>query len=62
MAKRKWVMPKRKLVKVGVAKDKVGVLNKVASHGQNGQTGGSHMKLIYGSNKVVRNKQEQANS
>ena len=62
MAKRKWVMPKRNLVKVGVAKEKVGVLNKVVGHGQSGQTGGSPMKLIYGSNKVVRNKQQQANS
>ena len=62
MAKRKWVMPKRKLVKVGLGKDKVGVLNKVVGHGQNGQTGGSPMKLIHGSHKVVRNKQQQANS
>ena len=54
-------MPKRKLVKVCVAKEKEGVLNKVVGHGQSGQTGGSHMKLIYGSNKVVRNKQQQAN-
>ena len=52
-------MPKRKLVKLGVAKDKVNVLNKVASHGQ---TGGSPMKLVCGGNKVVRNKQQQANS